>query len=112
VYSFTSTDRSLSFGVLSKGTPWKRPNDSAGAAFGLGAISDAHAAYLNKGGIDGFIGDGKINRATESVLELFYSLNVLPPLWLSADFQHVTHPAYNADRGPVEIVSGRLHAEF
>ena len=26
---------------------------------------------------------------------------VLDPLWLSADYQHVIHSAYNADRGPV-----------
>jgi high affinity Mn2+ porin len=112
VYSFTSTDRSLSFGALSRGSLWHRAADSAGAAFGLGWISSVHAAYLNMGGIDGFIGDGKINQAAESVLELFYSLNVTPSLWLTADYQHITNPAYNADRGPVEIFGGRLHSEF
>ncbi len=112
VYSFTSTDRSLSFGALSRGTPWHRPADSIGAAFGLGWISSIHAAYLNMGGIDGFIGDGRINQAAESVLEVFYSFNVMPSLWLTADYQHITNPAYNADRGPVEIFGGRLHSEF
>ncbi len=112
VYSFTSTDRSLSFGVLSRGKFWRRPTDSAGVAFGLGWISREHAAYLNLGGIDGFIGDGKINQAAESVLEVFYSLNVTKSLWLSADYQHIQNPAYNADRGPVEIIGGRLHSEF
>ena len=112
VYSFTSSDRSLSFGVLSRGTVWHRPTDSAGAAFGVSWISREHAAYLGQGGIDGFIGDGKINQAAESVLEIFYSLNVMRSLWLSADYQHVTHPAYNADRGPVDVIGGRLHAEF
>jgi high affinity Mn2+ porin len=112
VYSFTSSDRSLSFGVLSRGTAWHRPSDTAGAAFGVSWISKEHAAYLGQGGIDGFIGDGRINAAAESVLEVFYSLNVVRSLWLSADFQHITHPAYNADRGPVEVIGGRLHAEF
>lgn len=112
VFSFMSNDRSLSFGVLSKGTVWRRPTDSAGIAFGVGWISAEHAAYLNLGGIDGFIGDGKIRQAAESVLEIFYSVNVTRSLWLSADYQHITNPAYNADRGPVEIVGGRLHAEF
>ena len=31
---------------------------------------------------------------------------------LTADYQFVTNPAYNADRGPVHIFSGRLHGEF
>jgi hypothetical protein len=112
VYSFTSSDRSLSFGAISRGTRWHRPTDTAGAAFGVSWISKDHAAYLGQGGVDGFIGDGKLTQAAESVLEVFYSLNVMPSLWLSADFQHVTHPAYNADRGPVDIFGGRLHAEF
>jgi high affinity Mn2+ porin len=31
---------------------------------------------------------------------------------LTFDYQFITNPAYNADRGPVSIFSGRLHAEF
>jgi hypothetical protein len=31
---------------------------------------------------------------------------------LTADYQLITNPAYNADRGPVSIFSGRLHGEF
>jgi high affinity Mn2+ porin len=33
-------------------------------------------------------------------------------LTLTADYQFITNPAYNADRGPVSIFSGRLHGEF
>jgi len=29
-----------------------------------------------------------------------------------ADYQLITNPAYNADRGPISIFSGRLHGEF
>ena len=112
VYAFTATDRSLSFGVLAKGTGWRRPTDSVGAAFGAGWISSQHAAYLAAGGVDGFIGDGRIRQATETTIELFYSVNPVKSLWLTADYQHVTNPAYNADRGPVEILGGRVHAEF
>jgi high affinity Mn2+ porin len=28
------------------------------------------------------------------------------------DYQLITNPAYNPDRGPVSVFSGRLHAEF
>ena len=31
---------------------------------------------------------------------------------LTADYQFVINPAFNADRGPVHIFSGRLHGEF
>jgi high affinity Mn2+ porin len=30
----------------------------------------------------------------------------------TADYQLITNPAYNADRGPVSIFLGRLHGEF
>ena len=31
---------------------------------------------------------------------------------LTADYQLIANPAYNGDRGPVSIFSGRLHGEF
>jgi hypothetical protein len=31
---------------------------------------------------------------------------------LTLDVQHVRHPAYNADRGPVTVFGLRLHAEI
>jgi hypothetical protein len=105
-------DRSLSFGALARGTYWRRPSDSMGVAAGVSWISAAHATYLDKGGIDGFIGDGKIDQAAEATFEVFYSFRLLAPLWLSLDYQHVVHPAYNADRGPVDLAGARLHAEF
>jgi high affinity Mn2+ porin len=112
VYSFSSTDQSISFGALVKGSAWRRPADLTGVGVGLGWISQAHADYLRMGGIDGFIGDGNINPATESVVEAFYSANVVSWLWLSVDYQHITNPAFNADRGPVDIFGARIHAEF
>jgi hypothetical protein len=112
VYAFGSTDRSLSFGATAKGTVWHRHFDVAGVGVGLGWISSAHATYLRMGGVDGFIGDGNINAATESVLEAFYSFNLVNAVWLSADYQHITNPAFNADRGPVEVFGARIHAEF
>jgi high affinity Mn2+ porin len=31
---------------------------------------------------------------------------------LSGDYQHVVNPAYNQDRGPVDVVGFRAHLEF
>ena len=112
VYAYTSSDRSLSFGAVAKGTPWHRPFDQVGVGFALGWISQAHADYLKAGGVDGFIGDGALTRGAESVLDLFYSYNLLKTIWLSADYQHIVNPAFNADRGPVNVIGMRAHAEF
>jgi high affinity Mn2+ porin len=112
VYAYTSTDRSASLGTLAKGSAWSRPADVAGAGVNLGWISQAHAEYLRLGGVDGFIGDGNINPAMESTLDMFYSVNLLKSLWLSGDYQHIINPAFNADRGPVNVFSVRIHAEF
>jgi carbohydrate-selective porin OprB len=64
------------------------------------------------GGIDGFLGDGKINASAEQVLDVYYSLHVVTSLWATGDYQHITNPGFNADRGPVDIFGARVHAEF
>lgn len=112
VYAYTSTDRSLSAGALARGARWHRPRDYAGVGGGLGWLSPAHADYLRAGGIDAFIGDGKLAAAAESVVEAFYGLNLGSAIWLSADGQWIANPAFNADRGPVTILGARLHAEL
>ena len=33
-------------------------------------------------------------------------------LTLTADYQFITNPAYNADRGPVHVFAGRAHWQF
>jgi carbohydrate-selective porin OprB len=48
----------------------------------------------------------------ENLLELYYNVNVSKNLWLTLDYQRIVNPAYNADRGPVNVGSVRLHAEF
>jgi hypothetical protein len=112
VYAYMPADRSVAAGVLAKGTLWNRGNDVAGIAFNASWISDSHAQYLAMGGVDGFIGDGKLNRASESVFEVFYSVAILSSVWLSADYQRIFNPAFNADRGPVDVLGGRIHADF
>ena len=112
VDAFNSADRSLSFGALAKGALWHRPFDVAGVGAGMSWISAAHARYLAMGGVDGFIGDGRLRAGPESVVEAFYSVNLLKAIWLSADYQHIWNPGFNQDRGPVDIFGARVHAEF
>jgi len=113
VGAFNSADRSLSFGGVARGWPWRRPFDLVGIGFGLGWISDIHARYLAMGGIDGFVGDGALKQAPEGVFELFYSVNILQAIWIAADYQAIWNPGFNADRaGPVHVLSAKVHAEF
>ena len=112
VQAFTASDRSISFGGLTRGSRWNRPRDLAGLGASVGWISQAHADYFRLGGIDGFTGDGKLNQAAEGAFEIFYSFNFLQVVWLSADYQHIVNPAFNADRGPVNVFGARLHAQY
>ncbi len=112
VDAFDPADRDLSFGAVARGGPWTRPFDVTGIGYASAWISSVHAQYLAMGGVDGFVGDGHLQQAPESVLDAFYSFNLLRAIWLTADYQHLWNPGFNADRGPVDVFSGRIHAEF
>jgi high affinity Mn2+ porin len=112
-YSFAQIDNSLSFGVSIKGTSWSRPNDTVGLGVAINGISSAHVDYLNAGGQGFFCGDGQLtNPRKEQVFEAFYSAQVSKGLWATVDYQRIHNPCYNADRGPVNVYSLRLHMEF
>jgi high affinity Mn2+ porin len=112
VDAFNAADRDLSFGAVAKGSAWHRRFDVTGVGFGMSWISQVHAQYLRMGGVDNFIGDGRLRQAAEGVVDVFYSVNFLKAIWLTADYEYLWNPAYNADRGPVNIFGGRVHAEF
>ncbi|NOT17757.1 MAG: carbohydrate porin [Sulfuriferula sp.] len=111
-YAFTEIDQSISAGALIQGSAWGSAQDSIGLAFARNALSAAHRGYLAAGGIGFFIGDGKLNYQPELILEGFYRWQTTKQLNLTADWQHIRNPAYNADRGPVDVVALRAHLEF
>lgn len=111
-FAYTEIERSLTGGVLTSGNSWNRPDDSFGVAYAKNGLSSIHQQYLAYGGRGFFIGDGKINYRPEGILECFYNLEVMKKGWISLDYQHINNPAYNADRGPVQIVGTRLHVEY
>jgi high affinity Mn2+ porin len=111
-WAFTEIDRTVSLGLCLKGTHWKRPQDTVGAAFIVNEISNVHANYLASGGYGFLIGDGKLSYAPEQIAEAYYLFAILQQLSATADFQFVNHPAYNADRGPNAIFAARVHYEF
>ena len=112
VQAYTSTDRSINFGALGKGSAWGRPLDVAGLGGGAGFISSIHAQYLEMGGIDGFVGDGSLRQAAELNAELFYSVNLLRDFWVTGDLQRIWNPAFNADRGPLNVFGLRVHGQY
>ncbi len=110
---FTEIDRSLTFGGVLKGTSWKRADDEFGLAFIVNGLSADHKNYLAAGGYGFLIGDGKLNYAPEMIAELYYKINAYQKkVWLTPDYQFILHPAYNADRGPVNVLGLRAHVEF
>lgn len=111
-FAFTEADGSFAIGLSLKGGRWNRPDDTVGIAWMRNTISNERRDYLAQGGISFFIGDGKLGYSPEHIFETYYSWKALPGLWLTADYQHIENPAYNADRGPANILSLRLHAEF
>ena len=104
--------RSFSIGTTMKGNRWSRASDTYGIAWAINAISNSEIQYLQMGGQTMFIGDGRIQYKPEQVIETYYSALLAKELFLTTDFQKITNPAYNSSRGPVNIISMRLHYEF
>ena len=115
--AFTDIDRSLSGGFSINGGYWGRAHDTWGIAGALNGIAGSQIAYLSQngsaqGGSTMFIGDGKLNYRKEQILETYYSFNLCKGAYLSADYQYIANPAYNADRGPVSFFGLRAHIEL
>jgi high affinity Mn2+ porin len=111
-FMFTEIDRSLAAGTLVKGGGWGRPDDKIGVAGYLNGLSRSHREYLAAGGSGFFLGDGRLNYATERIFEAFYSLGVGKRAALSVGYQRIANPGYNRDRGPADVFGLRLHAEI
>jgi high affinity Mn2+ porin len=112
-WDFTDVDRTVSGGVSLNGKPWGRPGDTIGIAGALNGISPIHQAFFNAGGIGILIGDGQLpSPGLEQVFETYYNYALSPAWRLSADYQFINNPAYNTQRGPVNVFGLRLHAQL
>jgi high affinity Mn2+ porin len=47
----------------------------------------------------------------EQIVETYYAFPLFAAT-LTLDYQFIVNPAYNRDRGPVSVISARMHAEF
>jgi high affinity Mn2+ porin len=111
-YAFTEVDGSLSTGVTVKGGAWGRSDDGIGLSLMRNVLSQDRRRFLEAGGISFFIGDGALNYRPENIFEGYYSFGLSKGVWLTADYQRMQNPAFNADRGPIDIYALRFHSEF
>jgi high affinity Mn2+ porin len=112
IIGWTDCDASLSFGAVLKGNAWGRPDDKIGVAGVVEGLSPIARAYFAAGGLGILIGDGQLNYRPEQILEAYYAYSLNKWATLTFDYQFIDNPGYNADRGPVSVFSGRLHAQF
>ncbi len=110
--AFTEVDGSLSVGLTVKATAWGRTQDTVGVALARNTISEARRRFLAAGGISFFIGDGALNYGAETIVEAYYNLDAGHGIHMTADYQRIANPAYNSDRGPVNVFALRVHTEF
>ena len=111
-FAFTEVDRMLSLGLSLRGGTWERPDDVIGIGGVLSGLGKDHRDYLAAGGLGLQLGDGRLSYAPEEVIEAYYQMVLTRNLFLSADYQFLNHPGFNADRGPVSIGAARVHLEF
>ena len=111
-FAYTEVDQTAALGGDVRGTNWKRKSDKVGFAFVSNAISGDHRRYLALGGKGFILGDGKLNYGRENIFETYYTAQMWRGVFLSFDLQHVVHPGYNRDRGPVLVPGGRLHIDL
>ncbi len=112
-WDFADIDRTVSGGVSIAGKQWGRPDDTIGIAGAINGIASVHQAFFNAGGLGILIGDGQLpNPSLEQIIEAYYSYAISSSTKVTFDYQFIVNPAYNADRGPVNVFAGRFHAEF
>jgi high affinity Mn2+ porin len=112
-WAFTEIDRSLAAGVVQMGWRWGRPNDAVGLGAVASLLSNQHRFYLASGGYGFIIGDGALTHYGPEMLgELFYQCQVIPNFSLGGIYQLIINPAFNRDRGPINVFTLRGQAAF
>jgi high affinity Mn2+ porin len=112
VMSWTDIDSSMTAGVVVKGQLWGRRQDAWGIAFASNWLSRDHRDYTAAGGLGVTIGDGRLNYSGERVFETYYAIGLAANATLAFDYQLVSNPAYNSDRGPVSLFAVRLRGSY
>jgi high affinity Mn2+ porin len=110
--TYNDADWTVQLGLSFKGAAWRRPGDTFGLCGNLVGASSAQQAFLKAGGTGILNGDGNLTYACEKSLETYYDFAIGKNLHLALDYQFFADPAFNSDRGPVNVFQGRLHWEY
>jgi len=112
-YEYADIDQTVAGGGSLSGAKWGRKDDTVAVALVVNGISKEHEAYLAAGGLGILVGDGRLpHPGPETILEAYYSLAALKGVHLTLDSQYIVNPAYDRDRGPVEVIGLRLHGQY
>ena len=109
---FSDVDYTATAGLSIKGASWGRPDDTFGLAGVLNGLSHVHQEFFEAGGTGILAGDGALNYGWEKILESYYDFKIWKTIHTAVDYQFITDPAFNRDRGPVSVFAARLHWEF
>ena len=111
-YAYTEDDETFEVGADLAGNSWHRLQDKLGAVFVSNGISAVHQKYLALGGLGFLLGDGALNYGRENIVESYYNAHLWRGIFAGVDLQHINHPGYNRDRGPVLAPGFRFHLDF
>ena len=111
-FVYTEVDETVELGTDLAGNGWHRAQDKAGIVFVSNGISAVHQRYLALGGLGFLLGDGALNYGRENIVESYYTAHLWRGIFGGPDIQHINHPGYNRDRGPVLVPGVRFHLEF
>ncbi len=117
-FAYTECDRTGSLGAQISGARlFHRPDDIFAIAVEQNDLSKAHADYLAAGGSGFLLGDGRLHYGSERLLETYYNYQLskhgaATTIFVTGDYQHISNPGYNKDRGPADVVSMRVHLEL
>ena len=110
--AYTDVNWTASLGVSVKGEAWQRPYDTFGLAGIVSGASRSNQQFLAAGGLGILAGDGALSYGSEKVLETYYDFQIWKTVHAAVDYQFISNPAFNRDRGPVSVFGGRLHWEL
>jgi len=108
-WMFSDVDYTASAGLSFNGDSWGRSNDTFAIAGAFNGISTVHRAFLAAGGIGILAGDGALNYDWEQLMETYYDFQIWKTMHVAVDYQFISNPAFNRDRGPVSVFGLRLH---
>ncbi|HLY42476.1 MAG TPA: carbohydrate porin [Terracidiphilus sp.] len=111
-FAYTEVDQTVELCGDYAGNRWHRMQDKLALAVVSNAIKRDHQNYLALGGLGFLLGDGKLNYGRENIVESYYTWHFWRGMFYSIDVQHIDHPGYNRDRGPVWVGSVRAHVDF